>query len=64
MSSKVLTVAEAAQITGKSKRTIYAWIQRGELKPIRSYIDLDDLLETERKMSDRRGRPRKEHADE
>jgi transposase len=61
---KILTIAEAAQITGKSKRTIYGWIQRGELKPIRSYIDLDELLATEKKMAEKRGRPRKRHAGE
>lgn len=64
MTNKILTIDEAAVVTGRSKRTIYTWIQRGELTPIRSYIDLNDLLEAERKMAERRGRPRKEHASE
>lgn len=55
MSQKVLTIAEAAQIVGKSRRTIQLWIQRGELKPLSRYIDLNDLLEVDRKMNETRG---------
>lgn len=55
MSRKILTIAEAAQIIGKSKRTIQLWIQKGELKPIARYIDLGDLIEVDRKMNENRG---------
>jgi predicted site-specific integrase-resolvase len=55
VSQKVLTIAEAAQIVGKSRRTIQLWIQRGELKPLSRYIDLNDLLEVDRKMNETRG---------
>lgn len=52
---KPLSIAEAAQITGRSQRTIQLWIQKGELKPIARYIDLNELLEVERKMTENRG---------
>jgi predicted site-specific integrase-resolvase len=68
MNKRVLTIAEAAQIVGKSRRTIQMWIQRGELKPLSRYIDLNDLLEVDRKMNENRGyrghKNRKGHADE
>lgn len=67
MTQKVLTIAEAAQIVGKSRRTIQLWIQKGELKPLSRYIDLNDLLEVDRKMNETRGyrghRNRKGHAE-
>lgn len=55
MTRKILTVTEAAQVIGKSKRTVQLWIQRGELKPISRYIDFDDLIEVDRKMNENRG---------
>lgn len=65
---KILSIAEAAQITGRSKRTIQLWIQKGELKPLSRYIDLNELLEVERKMTENRGyrghKSKKGHADE
>ena len=65
---KILTIAEAAQITGRSMRTIRLWIQKGELKPLSRYIELDELLEVERKMTENRGykghRNKKGHANE
>lgn len=65
---KILTIAEAAQITGRSKRTIQLWIQKGELKPLSRYIDLTELLEVERKMTETRGykghKNKKGHANE
>lgn len=68
MNQRVLTVSEAAQIVGKSPRTIRLWIQRGELQPLSRYIDLHDLLEVDRKMNENRGyrghKNRKGHADE
>ena len=68
MNQRVLTITEAAQIVGKSRRTIQLWIQRGELKPLSRYIDLNDLLEVDRKMNENRGyrghKNRKGHADE
>lgn len=68
MNQRVLTIAEAAQIVGKSRRTIQMWIQKGELRPLSRYIDLNDLLEVDRKMNENRGyrghKNRKGHADE
>ena len=65
---RILTIAEAAQITGRSKRTIQLWIQRGELTPLSRYIDRDELLEVERKMTQNRGyrghKNKKGHANE
>jgi transposase len=65
---KILTITEAAQITGRSKRTIQLWIQRGELTPLSRYIDRDELLEVERKMTQNRGyrghKNKKGHANE
>lgn len=52
---KILTIAEAAQITGRSMRTIRLWIQKGELRPLSRYIELNELLEVERKMTENRG---------
>lgn len=67
MTQKVLTIAEAAQIVGKSRRTIQLWIQKGELRPLSRYIDLNDLLEVDRKMNETRGyrghKNRKGHAE-
>lgn len=68
MSEKILTIAEAAQVIGKSKRTIQLWIQKGELKPIARYIDFKDLIEVDRKMNQNRGyrghKQKRGHADE
>lgn len=68
MNQRVLTIQEAAQIVGKSRRTIQLWIQKGELRPLSRYIDLNDLLEVDRKMNENRGyrghKNRKGHADE
>jgi len=68
VNQRVLTIAEAAQIVGKSRRTIQLWIQKGELRPLSRYIDLNDLLEVDRKMNENRGyrghKNRKGHADE
>jgi predicted site-specific integrase-resolvase len=68
VNQRVLTIAEAAQIVGKSRRTIQMWIQKGELRPLSRYIDLNDLLEVDRKMNENRGyrghKNRKGHADE
>lgn len=68
MSEKILTIAEAAQVIGKSKRTIQLWIQKGELKPIARYIDFQDLIEVDRKMNQNRGyrghKEKRGHADE
>jgi predicted site-specific integrase-resolvase len=55
MTRKILTIAEAAQVVGKSKRTVQLWIQRGELKPIARYIDFHDLIEVDKKMNENRG---------
>jgi hypothetical protein len=68
VNQRVLTIAEAAQIVGKSKRTIQLWIQKGELQPLSRYIDLNDLLEVDKKMNETRGykghKNRKGHANE
>lgn len=68
MTDKILTIAEAAQVIGKSKRTVQLWIQKGELKPIARYIDFQELIECDKKMNENRGyrghKNKKGHADE
>lgn len=59
MKDEVLTIKDAAARIGKSQKTIYNWINAGELNPLRQFILLSDLLNAERKMSSKRGRPRK-----
>jgi predicted site-specific integrase-resolvase len=55
MTRKILTIAEAAQVLGKSTRTIHLWIQKGELQPISRYIDFDELIRVDKKMNENRG---------
>ena len=56
---QALTVNEAAQLTGKSRRAIYYWIESGALQYESRYINAKELFEVERLMRQRRGRPRK-----
>lgn len=57
---KIVNITEAAQLTGRTKRTIYNWIEAGHLPTYaRNLIAVDDLLACEVKMSNRLGRPRK-----
>jgi len=55
MTRKILTITEAAQVLGKSTRTIHLWIQKGELQPISRYIDFDELIKVDKKMNENRG---------
>lgn len=56
---QALTVDEATVLTGRSRRAIYYWIENGHLSYESRYINAKELLEVERLMRQRRGRPRK-----
>lgn len=60
MTDKIVNIREAAQLTGRSVRTIYLWIQDNHLQTYaRNLISVDDLLACEVRMANRIGRPRK-----
>jgi hypothetical protein len=56
---QALTIDEATILTGRSRRAIYYWIEHGHLSYESRYINAKELLEVERLMRQRRGRPRK-----
>lgn len=57
---KIVNITEAAQLSGRTKRTIYNWIEAGHLGTYaRNLISVDELLACEMKMANRIGRPRK-----
>ena len=55
-----VSVAEAAKITGRTKKTIYQWVSDGDvrtMRPMRAlWLNLSDIRRAEKK---RPGRPRK-----
>lgn len=55
-----VSVDEAAQITNRTKKTIYKWIRDGEIRTMRPmrtlWVNLTDLRHAEKKLP---GRPRK-----
>lgn len=59
MQEEVLSVKNAAIRVGRSEKTIYNWINLQHLNTWRGYVLLSDLIEVERIMSQKRGRPRK-----
>lgn len=54
-----LTRAEAAKRVKRSERTLYRWEQEQLLAPILGRYREDVLLEIDKRMRGRRGRPRK-----
>lgn len=59
MQEEVLSVKNAAIRVGRSEKTIYNWINSQQLNTMRGYVLLSELIEVERTMSQKRGRPRK-----
>ncbi len=59
MQEEVLSVKNAAIRVGRSEKTIYNWINSQHLNTWRGFVLLSDLIEVERLMSQKRGRPRK-----
>ena len=55
-----LTLAEAAEVTGRTERTIRNWVSADELRPRHGRYMRDEVLATERRMRRRVGRPRKD----
>lgn len=56
--TRFLTVPQAADRVGRSPRTIGRWVVGG-LRVQAGYVREDELLEMDRLMRERRGRPRK-----
>lgn len=55
-----LTLAEAADVAGRTERTIRNWVDAGVLKsPVPGRFQRDAVLAAERTMRRRVGRPRK-----
>lgn len=61
-----LTLSEAAErirvegtALASAERRVRRWIEAGELTPLAGRVRAEDLLDTEKKMRSRRGRPRK-----
>lgn len=62
MSSGWLDLAQAAKRAGRSERTVRRWIEAGHIKLVLGRMREGELLEVERRMRGRRGRPRKDTA--
>lgn len=54
-----LTLPEAADVAGRTERTIRNWIDAGELVPRHGRFVRDEVLATEQRMRRKVGRPRK-----
>lgn len=54
-----LTLAEAADVAGRTERTIRNWVDAGELNPRHGRYMRDEVLATEQRMRRKVGRPRK-----
>lgn len=61
-----LTLPEAAEriradgtAPSSAERRIRRWVESGDLRSFAGHFRLSDLLETEKRMRARRGRPRK-----
>lgn len=54
-----LTMQEAAGVARRTKRTIWNWINAGELEPRHGRFLRDEVLATERRMRLKFGRPRR-----
>lgn len=55
-----LTLGEAAQVAGRTERTIRNWVDAGELSPRQGRYMRDEVLAAEQRMRRKIGRPRKE----
>lgn len=53
-----LTLQEAADVAGRTERTIRNWVDAGELRVRHGRYMRDEVLATERRMRSRVGRPR------
>jgi hypothetical protein len=49
--------AAAAELVCRSERTIYRWVALGELTPVMGHFRASDVLEVDRLMRTRKGRP-------
>lgn len=58
MIDRWLTRDEAAKRIDRSERTLYRWEQHDLIKPLLGRYRERDLLEVDRRMRGRRGRPR------
>lgn len=54
-----ISIAEAIALTGRSRRTIYNWIEWNVLHLENGLLDTRQVLEVEARMTAHRGRPRK-----
>ncbi|MGU3424016.1 hypothetical protein ACLBWV_03700 [Microbacterium paraoxydans] len=54
-----LTLTEAADVAGRTERTIRNWVGAGELNPRHGRYMRDEVLAAEQRMRRRVGRPRK-----
>lgn len=54
-----LTLAEAADVAGRTERTIRNWVNANELTPRHGRFMRDEVLAAERRMRGKVGRPRK-----
>lgn len=54
-----LTLTEAAEVAGRTERTIRNWVDANELTPRHGRFKRDEVLAAERRMRRRVGRPRK-----
>lgn len=54
-----LTLAEAADVAGRTERTIRNWVDANELTPRHGRFMRDEVLAAEQRMRGRVGRPRK-----
>ena len=54
-----LTLAEAAEVAGRTERTIRNWVDADELKPRYGRFLREEVLAAEQRMRRRVGRPRK-----
>lgn len=54
-----LTLTEAADVAGRTERTIRNWVAAGELSSRHGRFVRDEVLATERRMRRKVGRPRK-----
>lgn len=54
-----LTLAEAADVAGRTERTIRNWVDANELTPLHGRFMRDEVPAAEQRMRRKVGRPRK-----
>ena len=59
MGERFLNVAGAAARVGRSRRTVQRWIDAGELAQVLGMVRESEVVETEHRMRQRIGRPKK-----